>query len=164
VEPAVTERAHPVFVWIVGPLLAFFLAVGAGRMRVGDARGKFVEATSGLSNGALAQLEAAPALAVADATWALGDAVSVKKMFRRELDRLPEGPLRARVLIRFGVFDTNPDGQAAVFAQACADDPRVCDAGLKPAAEREVKQRLSAPGNQLPPFLLDGHPPIAGAP
>jgi hypothetical protein len=101
---------------------------------------------------------------MANATWAFGDGDSVKKMFRSELDRLPEGPARARVLIRFGVFDTNPDGQAAVFSQACSDDPSVCDAGLKPAAERELKQRFVAPGNQLPPFLLGGHPPIAGTP
>jgi hypothetical protein len=159
----VNERAHPAFTWVVGPIVAFLLAAGTGRMSAGDVRGKFVEATTGLPGALQQELEASPASAVADATWALGSSDSVKRMFRTELDRLPEGPARARVLIRFGVFDSNPDGQAAVFSQACADDPSVCDAGLKPAAEREVKQRRVSPGNQLPPFLLEGHPPIAGA-
>lgn len=158
------ERAHPVFVWFVGPLVAFGLAVGVGRMRADDTAGTFVAATSNLGEPRQRELEQVPAFALADATWALGDRDSVKRMFRAELDRLPEGPARARVLIRFGLFDTNPDGQAAVFSQACADDARVCDDGLKVAAAREAEQRLVAPGNVLPTFLTGGHPALGGGP
>ena len=45
-------------------------------------------------------------------------------MFRTELDRIPDtdGPGRARVFVRFGIIDTNFDGQAALFAQACVAD------------------------------------------
>lgn len=101
----------------------------------------------------------------ADAIWASGDEESVRKMFRTELDRLPEadGPGRAKVFIRFGVIDSNPDGQAALFAQACVADPNVCDRDrLKQAAEREVRTRKVPPGDHLPLYFLGHHPPVAG--
>jgi hypothetical protein len=107
---------------------------------------------------------AAAAAAAADNTWASGDEESVRKMFRTELDRLPEadGPGRARVFIRFGIIDTNPDGQAALFAQACVVDPNVCDRDrLQQAAEREVRARKVPPGNHLPLYFV-GHPRLAG--
>jgi hypothetical protein len=100
----------------------------------------------------------------ADVIWASGDEASVRGMFRTELDRIPEsdGPARARVFIRFGILDDNPDGQAALFNQACAADPNVCGVdALKQAAEREVRARLVPPGNHLP-LYFGGHPPIAG--
>ncbi len=99
--------------------------------------------------------------ALADAIWAQGTLDEVKKMVRTELDRIPEtdGAARARVFVRFGIVDTNPDGQAAVFNQACVADPRLCDHDrLKEAAEREVRLRRVAPGNALPLSLLGGHP------
>jgi hypothetical protein len=104
-------------------------------------------------------LEGIPALTVANAIWALGSVESVKRMTRAELGRLPEseGKLRSRVFLRFGLIDTNPDGQAAVFFQACASDPSICDA-TKQAAEVEARARLVAPGNHLPLYFLDGHP------
>ena len=85
-------------------------------------------------------------------------------MFRVELDRLPEsdGPARARVFVRFGVIDSNYDGQAALFAQACAADPNVCDLDrLREAAQREVRARFVPPGNVVP-LYFGGHPKISG--
>jgi len=101
---------------------------------------------------------AAAARAVADATWAFGSEDAARKMFRAELDRIPasDGPGRARVFLRFGIIDTNFDGQAALFNQACAVDPAICD-HLKEATEREVKARFVAPGNVMPVFFV-GHP------
>jgi hypothetical protein len=106
---------------------------------------------------------AAAALAVADVTWAFGSLDAARKMFRAELDRIPDadGPGRARVFLRFGIVDTNFDGQAALFNQACAADATVCD-HMKEAAEREVKARFVAPGNVLPLYFTGGHPRLAG--
>jgi len=105
----------------------------------------------------------AAALAVADATWAFGSEAAARKMFRTELDRLPEtdGPRRARVFLRFGIIDTNPDGQAALFNQACVADAQICD-HMKDAALREVRARFVPPGNVLPLYFSNGrgHPPI----
>lgn len=105
------------------------------------------------------------AAARADAIWARGDETAVRDMFRAELARLPEsdGARRARVFLRFGIIDTNPDAQAARFAQACAADPAICDYDrLKQAAEREVRARFVAPGNQLP-LYFGGHPRMPAA-
>lgn len=107
---------------------------------------------------------AATSLAVADATWAFGSEAAARKMFRTELDRIPEsnGPARARVFLRFAIIDTNFDGQAALFAQACAADGRVCDRErMKEATQREVEARLVAPGNVMPLYFV-GHPRAAG--
>jgi hypothetical protein len=93
----------------------------------------------------------------------LGSEDAVKKMLRAELDRLPEaeGKARARVLVRFGIIDSNPDGQAAVFFQACVADPSLCDrARLIAAAERETHARLVEPGQHLPLYLMSGHPRV----
>jgi hypothetical protein len=108
-------------------------------------------------------LESAPALAVANATWAFGSEDAVRKMFRVELDRLGESEnlLRARVFIRFAVIETNPDGQAALFAQACVADPSLCD-HFKQAAEREVQARFVPPGTALPLFVTGGHRRVLG--
>jgi len=107
------------------------------------------------------------ALAVADATWAFGSEEAARKMFRTELDRLPEtdGPRRARVFLRFGIIDTNPDGQAALFNQACVADAQICD-HMKEAALREVRARFVPPGNVLPLYFSNGrgHPPIPAGP
>ena len=71
-------------------------------------------------------LESVPAFAVANATWAFGSEDAVRKMADNELARLPESDnlSRARVFVRFGIIDTNPDGQAALFAQACVADAK----------------------------------------
>jgi hypothetical protein len=102
------------------------------------------------------------ARAVADLTWAFGSAESVKAMAGAELARLAEsdGPARARVLLRFGIVDANPDGQAALFNQACVADPSICSdpAAAKGAAERETRARRVPPGNALPLYFLGGHP------
>ena len=111
-----------------------------------------------------ARTAATRAFAAADAIWASGDEAALRAMFRAELDRIPEsdGPARARVFIRFGIIDDNPDGQAALFNQACAADPTVCGIDpLRQAAEREVRARRVPPGNHLP-LYFGGHPPIAG--
>jgi hypothetical protein len=144
--------------WIVGPLAVFSVCGLLGRNRAGSDRGEFFDAVAALPRTERDALEAAPALAVANASWSYGNEDSVKNMLRSELDRIGESDpgQRARVLIRFGIFDTNPDGQAAVFSRACADDPTTCNDGLRPIAEREVKARSVPPGNQLPMFL-GGH-------
>jgi hypothetical protein len=80
-------------------------------------------------------------------------------MTQSELQRLPEGPDRARVLLRLALVDDNPDGQAALIAQACVADPSTCDHPGQ-AAALEARQRFVAPGNRLPLSLLEGHPPI----
>ena len=145
--------------------LAASLALAAIAGLVGYARAqgpsaRFSRAASALGESERRVLAAAPAFAIADATWALGNEDAVKKMLRFELDRLPdsEGAARARAFVRFGIIDSNPDGQAAVFFQACASDVRLCDrAQLIAAAEREAKARLVAPGQHLPLYLLSGH-------
>jgi len=89
---------------------------------------------------------------------------AARKMFRAELDRIPDadGPGRARVFLRFATIDTNFDGQAALFAQACAADARICDRDkMQEATEREVKARFVAPGNVMPLYFV-GHPRLAG--
>jgi hypothetical protein len=109
-------------------------------------------------------LESALPLAMANVTWAFGSEEAARKMFRSELDRIPEpdGPQRARVFLRFGIIEINPDGQAALFAQACAADARLSD-HLKEAAQAEVRARFVPPGNVLPLYFgSGGHPPISG--
>jgi hypothetical protein len=106
----------------------------------------------------------AAAVAIADMTWAYGSEDAARKMFRAELDRIPDanGPGRALVFLRFAIIDTNFDGQAALFAQACAADASLCDRErMKVATEREVKARFVAPGNVMPLYFV-GHPRLAG--
>jgi hypothetical protein len=108
------------------------------------------------------ELESALPLAMANVTWSFGSEEAARKMFRSELDRIPEvdGPRRARVFLRFGIIEINPDGQAALFAQACAADARLGDR-LKEAAQAEVRARFVPPGNVLPLYFgSGGHPPI----
>ena len=149
--------------WILGPLAVALVFCGLGQ-GLAVRRDQVYAATARLPPAERAGLESAPALAVANATWAFGSVDAVKKMARIELDRLPEseGPRRARVYLRFGIVDTNPDGQAALFGQAWAADPKMGNQGLKDAAVREVHARFVAPGNVLPLFFLGGHPPISG--
>jgi len=108
--------------------------------------------------------ESAVALTIANATWALGSEDAARRMFRIELDRIPEsnGRQRARVFLRFGIVDTNFDGQAALFNQACAADAEICDRErMKEATAREVEARFVAPGNAMPVYFV-GHPRLAG--
>jgi hypothetical protein len=109
-------------------------------------------------------LQSAAARAVADLTWAFGNVESVKTMASAELARLDSsnGPARARVFLRFGIVDTNPDGQAALFSQACVADPSICTdpAATKRAAEVETRTRRVTPGNVLPLYFTGGHPPL----
>jgi hypothetical protein len=108
----------------------------------------------------------AAALAIADVTWAFGSEEAARKMFRTELDRIPDtdGPARARVFLRFAIVDTNFDGQAALFAQACAADATLCDREkMKAATQREVQARAVAPGNVMPVYFA-GHPKLSGPP
>jgi hypothetical protein len=144
----------------LGPVLTFVLALLLGYARANGERAQFAQATAALSLTERAALESAPKLAVANAIWALGNEDAVKKMLRSELDRLPEaeGRARARVFVRFGIVDSNPDGQAAVFFQACASDPSLCDRPrLIAAAERETRARFVDPGQHLPLYLTSGH-------
>jgi len=152
-----------VLTWIVGPLVVLALSALLGHRRACSLRGRFYLAPAALPEAQQRALESVPALAVANATWAFGTADSVRKMLRFELDRQPTsvGPLRARTLVRFGILDRNPEGQAAVFAQACAADQSLCD-HEKEAALREIQARYVAPGNRLPLFFVPNHPPILG--
>lgn len=143
--------------WVLGP---FAIAAMAGVLGASaKPRDPVVAAAAALGVAEQKQLEGLPSQAIADAAWALADVDTAKAMLQAELDRLPEteGPARARTLIRFGIIDANPDGQAAVFSLACNADPSVCD-HMREAAARETALRLVAPGNQLPLSLLGGHP------
>jgi hypothetical protein len=149
--------------WVVGLVAVAVVAGALGQRQANARRGEFYDATVALSTSARARLEAAPAFAAANAVWAFGGVETVRKMLKAELDRIPEtdGANRARAFVRFGIIDTNPDGQAALFALACTMDENDCD-HLKEAAERETNLRLVAPGNQLPPYFIAGHPHVTG--
>jgi hypothetical protein len=154
-----------VLLWGAGPVAVAVLAAVLGHGRAVQRRGPFLKATASLSEADRAALESVPALSIANATWAFGGEESLRKMFRAELDRLPEseGARRARVFLRFGIIDTNPDGQAALFAQACVADTTVCSYDqLKAAAAHETGARFVPPGNVLPLPLVGGHPRIGG--
>ncbi len=147
----------------VGPLAMLALGGLLGHLSANAQRGRFYAEPATLRATERKALESAPAFAVANATWAFGNADAVKKMLRFELDRLPEseGQTRARTLVRFGIFDRNPEGQAAIFAQACNADPSICG-HEKDAASREVQARFVPPGNHLPLFFIPNHPPVFG--
>jgi hypothetical protein len=161
-KPSNVRRASQVFTWGLAPLLVALLAAGVGRWHASAGRGA---SASSADRPAQPTLESMPSLAVANATWALGSVEAVRKMARTEIDRLPqsEAALRSQVFLRFGIIDTNPDGQAALFSQACASDATICDQPkFKEAAARQTKTRFVAPGNMLPLSLMGGHPPING--
>jgi len=148
---------------LLGPLIVLSLALLLGYFRASGPRARFAQAIAALNTTDRSALESAPELTIANTIWALGSEESVKKMLRHELDRLPEaeGKARARAFVRFGIIDSNPDGQAAVFFQACVSDPSLCDrARLIAAAERETHARLVEPGQHLPLYLLSGHPQV----
>jgi hypothetical protein len=148
---------------VFGPLLMLALTFVIGYARASGQRAAFSRAIALLSEAERSALSSAPRLAVADAIWALGSEQAVKKMLRSELDRLPEaeGGARGRTFVRFGIVDSNPDGQAAVFFQACVSDPSLCDRPrLIAAAERETHARFVDPGQHLPLYLLSGHPQV----
>ena len=148
---------------VFGPLAVLALTSLLGYLGASGPRAHFAQAVAALSQAERSALEAAPRFALANAVWAMGGEEAVRKMLRSELDRLPEteGTARARVLVRFGIIDSNPDGQAAVFFQACVADPSLCDRPrLIAAAERETRARLVEPGRHLPLYLMSGHPPL----
>ncbi|HET7538651.1 MAG TPA: hypothetical protein VFK05_02230 [Polyangiaceae bacterium] len=148
---------------VLAPLAVLALASLLGYLIASGPRAHIAQAVAALSAAERRGLESAPKLAVANAIWAMGNEEAVKKMLRTELDRLPEseGAARARVLVRFGIMDANPDGQAAVFFQACVADPSLCDRDrLIAAAERETHARLVEPGQHLPLYLMSGHPQL----
>jgi len=152
------SRSKLALTWIAGPLLVAGLAAAFGAARARSSTGAWSDAAAH-SEAGRKSLEGVPALAVANAIWALAPADAVRNMTQSELQRLPEseGKLRSRVFLRFGIIDTNPDGQAAVFFQACASDPSICD-HTKEAAEAQTQARFVAPGNHLPLYFLGGHP------
>jgi hypothetical protein len=158
-------KASTKLVWGLALVLIAAVAAGVGRWRANAERGALFRATASLSPADRTALESVPWLAVANATWALGSVDAVRKMARTEIDRLSDtdGVRRSQVFLRFGIIDTNPDGQAALFAQACAADATICDQPkFKEAATRETRARFVAPGNMLPLSLMGGHPPING--
>lgn len=151
--------------WGLAPLVIAALAAGVGRWRADAKRGALFQATASLPSADRSALESMPWLAVANATWALGSVDAVRKMARTEINRLPEseGARQSQVFLRFGIIDTNPDGQAALFSQACASDATICgEAKFKQAATAQTKARFVAPGNMLPLSLMGGHPSIDG--
>lgn len=100
-------------------------------------------------------------MAMANVTWVAGPVDQVKETSSAALQALPEsaGQQRARLFLRIGLVDDNPDGQRALSASACAADANVCQ-DQAAAARREAERRMVAPGNRLPLWLLGGHPPI----
>lgn len=155
-----TGSTKPALIWVAGPLLVAGLAAAIGASRAPAVSEPWSEPAAHAES-SKKSLEGLPALAVANAIWALAPVDAVRQMTQSELSRLPEseGKLRSRVFLRFGLIDTNPDGQAAVFFQACASDQSICD-DTKAAAEAQTRARLVAPGNHLPPYFLGGHPVV----
>jgi hypothetical protein len=146
---------------VLGHVLVFGLAFLTGYLRASGQGVQLMRAMIGQSKTEPPALGSEPRLAVDDAIWALGSEDAVKRMLRSQLDRLPDTPslARARAFVRFGIIDSNPDGQAAVFFQACASDPSLCERPrLIAAAERETRARLVEPGQHLPLYLTSGHP------
>jgi len=147
----------------LGPLLVLAVFFLIGYARASSERLEFAQAIAALSETDRATLGSVPRRGIVNTIWALGSEDAIKKMLRSELDRLPEaeGAARARAFVRFGIIDSNPDGQAAVFFQACVSDPSLCDrARLIAAAERETRARLVEPGRHLPLYLTSGHPQV----
>jgi hypothetical protein len=149
--------------WLVGPLLVAALGALVGQKLADSQRGRFFDATRQLTASELQAVELGTYAALANAAWAFGDATAVKTTLHAELDRLPESSTkeRARALLRLGLIDPNPEGQASIFAQCCMLDPSLCD-HVADVASREVALRYVPPGNQLPVSLLEGHPPLGG--
>ncbi len=159
------RRALDRLAWWLGPALAGAVGLTVGQLHLNAKRGIFQRATAALSMAEQRTLEAAPALAAANAVWAFGNYDAVHAMMRAELDRLADSDprLEARVLVRWGIIDPNPEGKAAVFSQACALDKSLCD-HMKEAAQREIDARFVEPGDHLPLYLIGGHPPIPRLP
>lgn len=149
--------------WFFGPLALALCGVALGQFQAGSSRGGFFGAPRLVTPARLRELEAAPLRAVANAIWAFGDFEAARRSAQHELDRLSGvgGPERARVFIRFGLVETSPDGQRALFGQACQDDPVACK-DLRAMAQREADARFVAPGNHLPMRLLPNQPHIPG--
>lgn len=145
----------------LGLAALFAVASLLGYARTNEPRARFAQAVAALNDTEKTALSSAPGQTVANAIWALGSEDAVRKMLRAELDRVPaaDSKARARAFVRFGIIDSNPDGQAAVFFQACVSEPSLCDrARLIAAAERETQARLVEPGRHLPLYLMSGHP------
>jgi hypothetical protein len=150
-------------VWVAGPLAVAALAGELGSLHAKRERGELFAGTSSLSEPERKRLEAVPARVMDNVAWTLAGGEVARQLVKFELDALDdsEGARRARVFIRFGLVDSNFDGQAAVFASACTADPNVCDSTrLKEAAAEEASVRYVPPGNHLPLSLIGGHPPI----
>ena len=156
------RRLRAVLAWLLGPLGAAGAALYAGELYSARERDELHRATAQLAPAELQALEVAPALVVANATWAFGPWAQVEAMEKLALDRLPDdaGPQRARYLMRIGIVDMKPEGQAAVFNAACAADPSICNA-MKDAGSRELTTRF-VPPRFLPLSLVGGHPPVPG--
>ena len=160
------RRILQAVLWFLGPLAVGAVGGELGSLRAKRERGELFASTSSLSEQERKQLELVPARVMDNAAWTLGSGDVAKTLAKFELDALDTtvGARQARVFIRFGLVDANFDGQAAVFASACAADPSVCDtARLKQAAAEEAKARFVPPGNHLPLSLIGGHPPIQGS-
>jgi len=145
----------------LGIAALFAVALLLGYARANEPRARFAQAIASLNDAERSALSSAPGQTVANAIWALGSEEAVRKMLRAELDRVPaaDAKARARAFVRFGIIDSNPDGQAAVFFQACVSEPSLCDrARLIAVAERETRARLVEPGQHLPLYLMSGHP------
>lgn len=155
------SRAARLAKWVVGPLVVAALGALAGQQVADSQRGRFFDATRKLSASERQAVELGTFAALANAAWAFGDAAAVRNTLRAELERLPDSSTneRARALLRLGLIDPNPEGQATLFAQSCMQDPSGCDQ-VAERASREVAQRFVPPGNHLPVSLIEGHPPI----
>ena len=143
---------------VFGPLLVALLAARFGQLRADARRAGAFGAPAAISAADRSARQVATARAAANAAWALGSPASVKDASKWELDQLSPGEVARRVqlLLRFGIVDTNPDGQAAIFGQVCMTDAHVC-AHLKDAAAGETRTRLVSPGNHLPLYFVPGH-------
>jgi len=153
-------------VWLIAPVALFVLGIGAGHTQRTYAQPSFFAAPPLVNRAELVALEGATPAAVANAAWAFADAQTARQVMHSEFRRVQDhsGPEKARPLIRFAILDGNPDGRSALFAQACAAHPPVCD-DRRAAALHETRARFIAPGNSLPLGMLEGgHPPVPGHP
>jgi hypothetical protein len=148
--------------WVVAPLASLFIGATLGHAFATRPNNASFEPPSSFTATDNALAEASVALAVAHVTWPYGKVEQIKQASRNAIQALPEtaGPDRARLFLRIALVDDSPDGQRALLASACREDPSLCD-GLAKAARREIDLRQVSPGNHLPLTLVGGHPPVS---
>ncbi|HET9955300.1 MAG TPA: hypothetical protein VFQ61_12385 [Polyangiaceae bacterium] len=148
--------------WLAGPaLLAIFAGILSATHRAPPPN-EFGRRLASLSEAQRRALEAAPMRAIAEVVWAFGNITVLKRNLESELTRTDdsEPQVRARLLLRRGIIEPNPEAQWALFAEACSADSTTCPQ-IKDLATREAEKRHVSPGSSLPLSLMgSAHPPV----